>query len=149
MKKHYIFSEMFGSYSYTVMVIQANSLEEAVKKMANDYHEGDKLNLVRGYNYDPEKDINHFTFLNCPTGWDLMKDWPDKYDKKAMAAVDLFKKPYPELVSIFVSEHHGSDCRKGISGNTYIPTKTEGWYDWIEIMADTAEGYSFIDGHDG
>lgn len=148
MKKAYIFSEMFGSYSYTVMVIQANSLEEAVKKMANDYHEGDKLNLVRGYNYDPEKDINHFYFLNNQAGRELTKDFADRYDRVAMAKLDIFKKPYKELVEIS-KKNAQYDTHPGISGVDFINTNTQGWYDWIEIMADLPEGYSFVDGHDG
>lgn len=142
MKKYYVFSEMFGNYSYTIVILEANSIEQAVKK-SNEL----KKCKIKGYNYDPQKDIDKFHFLNDHGN---KKKFPEGQPERWRTRTEankifgkLFKNPYKELLSLC------KDSRRGISGELFLNTNTIGWFDWIVLYGDLPENYNFIDGHDG
>lgn len=41
------------------------------------------------------------------------------------------------------------DSQVGISGEEFIQTKTEGWYDWMQFQATLPDGYEFYYSHSG
>lgn len=131
---------MFGCYSYTVIIVEGNSIEEAILKCSD-------LNncFIKGYNYDPKNDIHKFHYLNdCGNKKKYPNGQPRDY-KNDIETNKLFDKTYEELISLCVD--YGP--MKGISGELFLETNKEGWFDWIELYGNLPNGYEFSDGHDG
>jgi len=122
MKKYYIFSETNGSYSYTIFIIQGNSIEECITKEPDL-----KAWKIKDYNYNPKDDIDLFTYNMYNKERPFIKEY---YNQLALDADDRSK-------------------QKGISMNTYLTTETRGWLDYIELYGDLPNNYLFTDGHDG
>jgi hypothetical protein len=145
MKKYYIFSEMFGNYSYQICIIEAKTLKESFKKLVKSLGLENKDNLkVRDYNYNPKLDPNRRITI----------DFNDK---------DLFTKEEHKIINDWndtkiqwlinnydrVLNHSHYAMKEGISKIKYLETNEEGWFDWIEVYGDLPENYIFSDGHDG
>lgn len=141
MKQYYIFSEMFGSYSYQIHITEAKSLQEAIAKA------GLEDSNVRDFNYFPKLDPTYAISIE-PSKKSL-------FSKEELAIFNTlqerekkikFIKDNYERVLLNLSEW---GCTKSISGEMFIETETQGWYDYIILKGNLPANYCFSDGHDG
>lgn len=135
---------MFGDYSYSIFIIEGNSIKECVDKTPDLQDKS-----IKGYNYNPKEDISHFMFLNdegnkkkFPNGWKDIKKI-NLFNKKEIANHPFFKLSYEELLNL------NNGGWSGISGDKFLFTYTEGWFDWIKVKGNLPENYSYFDGHSG
>lgn len=138
MKNYYIFSEMNGCYSYEIIIVEANSLQEAINKadIAN--------RKVRDHNYDPKLDPDKGITEN----WESRHLFTEE-EHKILGVRDSNKVNW--LINNYdrMLEHSHYACQQGISGNQFLRTNVEGWFDWIEMYGNLPDGYKYKDGHGG
>lgn len=136
--KCFIFSEMWGCYSYTVQIVAADSLSQAASRLSKDSPNYENNILIKVFSYDPFNDVklDSITIPYTPgISWEESKLSHRKYTDKT----------YAQLYDI------ASDADKtiGISGERFLRTNAGGWYDWIECEMNVSKDYYFADGHDG
>lgn len=142
---------MFGEYSYSIIILQKDSFEEACKTLlCPDRQNSDgsvEINRkIREWNYSPFNDIDKFNYLNdhgerkFPNGRNY-----NLHKKEERENHPIFLKSYLELIDL----DNINNIQKGVSGATFISTNERGWYDWIEADINVPVGYYYCDGHDG
>ena len=136
--KYYIFNLMFGSYESAVHILKGETIDEVVK----NNEELQDCN-IRDYNYNPETDIDKFSYMNEYSN-PLFTNISFRGDEYKTHPV--FDNDYETLLKNDPNCNDGYN--KGISGKLFIETKNE-FYDWIEIYGDFPENYKFSDGHSG
>lgn len=96
----FLFVEMFTHQSLSVIIIQRNTLEEAVAVLHTTDYAGAIAN-VRGFNYDPNSDV---------------------------------------------MDDHSTVLYTGVSGNKFLRTVEDGWFDWRKILCVCEENWEFVTG---
>lgn len=144
MQKCFLFSLCNGCYEYAIVIIQAETLEEACKiglqKAEDDFDVLTASNNIQGYNYDYKDDIDKFRYLNYTQ--QLSKNWTDNRD--LIDYHPVFKKSYSELL-----EASTDDIKNTLlNGSEYLFTN-KSFYDVIECLMPVPKGYIYTNGHSG
>ena len=74
-RKCFLFVEMFGNYRLSIILIQRNTIEEAIALLQTTDYAG-AIVLVRGFNYDPNSDVMDDRSTSFYTGISGMKFLP-------------------------------------------------------------------------
>ena len=137
--KYFIFNLMFGSYESAVHIFKGETIDEIVK----NNEELQNCN-IRDYNFNVEKNINKFSYLN-------------NYNNPLFEGGVIFRNDSYKSHSVFENDYEtllkndpncNSGYNKGVSGKLFLETNEE-FYDWVEIYGDFPENYKFSDGHSG
>ena len=130
---------MFGSYESAVHIFKGETIDEIVK----NNEELQNCN-IRDYNFNVEKNINKFSYLN-------------NYNNPLFEGGVIFRNDSYKSHSVFENDYEtllkndpncNSGYNKGVSGKLFLETNEE-FYDWVEIYGDFPENYKFSDGHSG
>ena len=136
--KYFIFNLMFGSYESAVHIFKGETIQEIVK----NNEELQDCN-IRDYNYNPEIDIDKFSYMNNYHN-PLFTNISFRDDKYKTHPV--FDNDYETLLKN--SPDYNNGYNKGVSSKFFLKTNKE-FYDWVEIYGNFPENYKFSDGHSG
>ena len=138
--KYFIFNLMFGSYESAVHIFKGETIDEIVKN--NEELQDCK---IKNFNYNPETDIDKFSYLNNHNNI-LFKPETVDFRDGSYKSHSVFNNDYETLVKNNPNCNNGYN--KGVSGKLFLETNEE-FYDWVEIYGDFPENYKFSDGHSG